>query len=290
MAALKEIKARIASVGGTLKITSAMKMVASAKLHHVQAEAEALAAYEHQLSAITGALRRFAGERKIAMPLTRPHARLRRTVVVAIASDGSLCGAFNAEAARRLERTIEELRSEGCEEIEIWPVGEKMAAFVRKAGYAADDAFRSLAGHHSYAGVVGMADRLMKEYDAGRIDRAVLVYNHYASMSRQVPVSETLLPMEARQPEPEAGALPDADYICEPSPAELLAELLPLTVRTRMYEVLLDSATAEHAARTVAMQTASDNAQDLLDELTLFFNKQRQQAITNELADISPAD
>ena len=290
MAALKEIKARIASVGSTLKITSAMKMVASAKLHHVQAEAEALAAYEHQLSAITDALRRFAGEREIAIPLTSPHERLRRAVVIAIASDGSLCGAFNAEAARRLERTIEELHSEGCEEIAGWPVGEKMAAFVRKAGYAADDAFRSLAGHHSYAGTVEMADRLMKAYNAGEIDRVVLVYNHYASMSRQVPVSETLLPMEARHTGPETGTLPDADYICEPSPAGLLAELLPLAVRTRMYEVLLDSATAEHAARTVAMQTASDNAQELLDELKLFFNKQRQQAITNELADIAPSD
>ena len=290
MAALKEIKARIASVGGTLKITSAMKMVASAKLHHVQAEAEALALYEDQLAAITAALRRFAGQREIVMPLTRPHARLQRAVVVAIASDGSLCGAFNAEAARRLEHTVEELRKEGCREIEIWPVGEKMAAFVRKAAYAADGAFRALAGHHSYAGAVAMADRLMEDYSAEKIDRVVVVYNHYASMSRQVPVCETLLPMEKPQPEAESGIRPDTNYICEPSPRELLEALLPLAVRTRMYKVLLDSLTAEHAARTVAMQTASDNAEELLDELKLFFNKQRQQAITNELADISTSD
>lgn len=288
MAALKEIKARIASVGSTLKITSAMKMVASAKLHHVQAEAEELAAYDRQLAGITQALFRFAGEKEIRIPLTQPHKQLQRAVVVAIASDGSLCGGFNAEAMRQLEHAIEELRREGCSEIEVWPVGEKMAAFVRKSGFTADDSFRQLAGHHSYAGAVEVANRLMKAFDTGRIDRAVLVYNHYVSMSRQTPVSETLLPMEPRRSQ--ADELPDADYICEPSPRELLVELLPLAVRTRVYEVLLDSATAEHAARTVAMQTASDNAQDLLDELKLFFNKQRQQAITNELADISSAD
>lgn len=288
MAALKEIKARIASVGGTLKITSAMKMVASAKLHHVQAEAEALAAYEHQLSAITDTLCRFAGEHEIDMPQTRFHARLRRAVVVAIASDGSLCGGFNAEAFRQLEHSVGELRNEGFEQIEVWPVGEKMAAHLRKSGLKFDDTFHALGGHHSYAGAVKLADRLMKGYETGEIDRVLLVYNHYASMSRQTPRSETLLPLETH---PTAGSkLPDADYICEPSPRELLRELLPLAVHTRMYEVLLDSSTAEHAARTVAMQTASDNAQDLLDELKLFYNKQRQQAITNELADIAPSD
>lgn len=288
MAALKEIKARIASVSSTLKITSAMKMVASAKLHRVQAEAEALAVYERQLAAITAALFRYAGEKEILLPLARPHAQLRRAVVVAIASDGSLCGGFNAEAMRQLEHTIEELHREGCDEVEVWPVGEKMAAFVRKQGYPANNDFRQLGGHHSYAGAVEAADRLMKAFADGVIDRAVLVYNHYASMSRQTPVCETLLPLESRQCADAKS--PDADYICEPSPRELLVALLPLSVRTRLYEVLLDSATAEHAARTVAMQTASDNAEELLDELKLFFNKQRQQAITNELADISSAD
>lgn len=288
MAALKEIKARIASVGSTLKITSAMKMVASAKLHHVQAEAEALAVYERQLAEITEALFRYAGEEEIDIPLTRVHKQMRRAVVVAVASDGSLCGGFNAEAIRQLEHTVEALHKEGFEQIDVWPVGEKMAAHVRKSGLPADNTYHALAGHHSYEGAVELADRLMKAYNHGEIDRAILVYNHYASMSRQTPVSETLLPLASRHPE--AASQSDANYICEPSPEELLKELLPLSVRTRVYEVLLDSATAEHAARTVAMQTASDNAQELLDELRLFYNKQRQQAITNELADIGQAD
>ena len=288
MAALKEIKARIASVGGTLKITSAMKMVASAKLHHVQSEAEALAVYERQLGAITEALFRYADEEQIESPLTLPHKLQQRAVVVAVASDGSLCGGFNAEAIRQLEHTLEVLRGEGFQQIEVWPVGEKMLAHVRKSGLTFNDSFHTLSGHHDYAGAVRLADRLMEDFEAGRVDRVVLVYNHYASMSRQTPRSEMLLPLEARPGEGQT--LSEADYICEPSPRELLRELLPLAVRTRMYEVLLDSATAEHAARTVAMQTASDNAQELLDELKLFYNKQRQQAITNELADIGQAD
>ena len=288
MAALKEIKVRIASVGSTLKITSAMKMVASAKLHRVQAESEALAAYEWQLASITGSLFRFAGEQELPIPLTQPHGALRRAVVVAVASDGSLCGGFNAEAIRQLEHTIEALRGEGFEQIEVWPVGEKMAAYLRKSGYRSDESFRTLAGHPSYAGAVEMADRLMNSYVAEEVDRVVLVHNHHLSMSRQLPVSETLLPLEPRRDGEET--LPDANYLCEPSPRELLGELLPLEIRTRIYGMLLDSATAEHAARTVAMQTASDNARDLLDELRLFYNKQRQQAITNELADIAQSD
>lgn len=288
MAALKEIKARIASVGGTLKITSAMKMVASAKLHHVQAESEALAGYERQLAAITGALFRFAGEEEIAVPLNRSHQGLRRAIAVAIASDGSLCGSFNAEAARMLDQTVGELRREGFERVEVWPVGERMAAYARKSGLATDDTFHALSGHHSYEGAVRLADRLMHDYETEQCDRVVLVYNHYVSMSRQTPVAERLLPLEPHRGDAEA--LPDANYLCEPSPRALLAELLPLSVRTRVYEVLLDSATAEHAARTVAMQTATDNARDLLDELRLFYNKQRQQAITNELADIAQSD
>ncbi len=288
MAALKEIKARIASVGNTLKITSAMKMVASAKLHHVQSESEALSVYERQLSGITEALFRYAGEEEITSPLTQPHKELRRVVVVAIASDGSLCGGFNAEAMRELERRVAALHEEGFARVEIWPVGEKMVSYVRKRGFLFDDTFRALSGHHDYAGAERLADRLMKDYAAGRLDRVVMVYNHYVSMSRQTPCSEILLPLEPRHTT-DAG-VPDANYLCEPSPRELLESLLPLAVRTRIYEVLLDSATAEHAARTVAMQTASDNAQDLLDELTLFYNKQRQQAITNELADIGQAE
>lgn len=290
MAALKEIKARISSVGGTLKITSAMKMVASAKLHHVQAEAEALADYERQLAEITEALFRFAGEEEITVALNCPHEGLRRAVVVAIASDGSLCGGFNAEAARKLDHTVDALRQEGFEKVEIWPVGERMVTFVRKSGWPVDDTYRALSGHHDYAGAVRLADRLMQDYEAGEIDRVVLVYNHYASMGRQIPTAETLLPLERHSADTASRDESDPNYICEPSLQELLAELLPLSVRTRMYEVLLDSATAEHAARTVAMQTASDNAQDLLDELALFYNKQRQQAITNELADIAPSD
>ena len=295
MASLKEIRARIASVRSTLKITSAMKMVASAKLHRVQGTAEALAEYARRLGRIAAALREGDPEIVASSPLAAPHEVGRRAVVVAFSSDGSLCGAFNANAVRELEHTVGALREEGFAEVEVWPVGEKIAQAAHKAGYAVNDDFRRRAGAVSYRDAAELAQRLMDGYTAGA------TYNHFHSMGHQVPTRETFLPAVfpssgAAETEdaarPETPYRPDVrpDYIYEPDLAKLLGELLPYTLRMRMYEVSLDSATAEHAARMVAMQTATDNAQELLGDLTLTFNKRRQQAITDELADITQSE
>lgn len=302
MASLKEIRARIASVRSTLKITSAMKMVASAKLHRVQGTAEALAEYARRLGRIAAALREGDPEIVASSPLAAPHEVGRRAVVVAFSSDGSLCGAFNANAVRELEHTVGALREEGFAEVEVWPVGEKIAQAAHKAGYAVNDDFRRRAGAVSYRDAAELAQRLMDGYTAGATDRVCLVYNHFHSMGHQVPTRETFLPAvfpSSGAAETEDAARPETpyrsenvrpDYIYEPDLAKLLGELLPYTLRMRMYEVSLDSATAEHAARMVAMQTATDNAQELLGDLTLTFNKRRQQAITDELADITQSE
>lgn len=285
MAALKEIKARIASVQSTLKITSAMKMVASAKLHRVQATAAALAEYESRLSAIAAALSADR-DRKFVSPLVLSHETAERAVVVAFSSDGSLCGAFNANVIRMLSRTVERLHEEGFGWVTVIPVGEKIAQAAAKAGYDTHDSFRTLVSEPAYEGAAALADALAEGYAAGKTDRVVLVYNHFRSMGRQTPVQEMFLPLPAGEERP--GRVPE--YICEPGAETLLAALLPQTLRARLYSVLLDSATAEQAARTVAMQTASDNASELLDDLSLTYNKRRQQAITDELADITPND
>ena len=289
MAALKEIKGRIASVQSTLKITSAMKMVASAKLHRVQAQAQALARYEERLAAIAGAL---GGDPDLAVvsPLTAPHDKRERAVVAAFSSDGSLCGAFNANAARALAEQTERLKAEGFERITVIPVGEKIAQAARKAGYEIDERFRSLVGKASYESAAALADALMEEYASGSADRVLLVYNHFHSMGRQIVRQERYLPMAVPEAAENVPADRTVEYIYEPAAARLLEELLPYTLRTQLYSVLLDSRTAEHAARTVAMQTAADNAKELLDELSLTYNKRRQQAITDELADIAHPD
>ena len=285
MAALKEIKARIASVRSTLKITSAMKMVASAKLHRVQGQAQAAAEYERGLSQIAAALTAASGA-KAASPLLLPHDKRGRAVVVAFSSDGSLCGSFNANAVKALAQQVERLRAEGFDRVTVIPVGEKIAQAAAEAGYDTDGCFRTLVSNPVCEGAAALADALMAEYAAGEADRVVLVYNHFRSMGRQTPVQEMFLPLPAGEELP--GSEPED--ICEPGADTLLAALLPQTLRARLHAVLLDSITAEQAARTVAMQTASDNAAELLDDLSLTYNKRRQQAITDELADITPAE
>lgn len=275
----------MASVRSTLKITSAMKMVASAKLHRVQATSSALSEYERRLSAIAAALYAVP-DLKPASPLMLPHDGRERAVVVAFSSDGSLCGSFNANAVKALAQQVERLRAEGFDRVTVIPVGEKIAQAAAEAGYDTDGRFRMLVSNPACEGAAALADALMAEYAAGEADRVVLVYNHFRSMGRQTPVQEMFLPMPAGEEQP--GRVPE--YICEPGAETLLAALLPQTLRARLHAVLLDSATAEQAARTVAMQTASDNAAELLDDLSLTYNKRRQQAITDELADITPAE
>ena len=287
MAALKEIKARIASVQSTLKITSAMKMVASAKLHRVQATALALAEYERGLSQIVAALTA-TSDTKVASPLLSSHEKHEEAVVVAFSSDGSLCGSFNANAVKALAQQVEVLRADGFDRVTVIPVGEKIAQAVVKAGYKANERFHSLVSKPAYGDVAVLADLLMAEYTTGKVDRVVLVYNHFHSMGHQTPVQQTFLPITMPTGEELFDYAPE--YICDPKTETLLAALLPYTLRARLYAVLLDSVTAEHAARTVAMQTASDNASELLDDLSLTYNKRRQQAITDELADITPND
>lgn len=282
MASLKEIKGRIASVQSTLKITSAMKMVSSAKLHKVQGTAASFAEYESRLSSMVATLRSVA---KVSSPFTLSHTSKKKAIIVALASDSSLCGGFNASAIKALNETEKRLAAEGYKEQTVIAIGEKMVAAATKAGCDMCREFPTSIGDYTYADVARLADWLMEEYAAERIDRVEVVYHHFHSMGRQTPASDQLLPMT--DDSLVAAAESDVEYIFEPSVEELLASLVPYAVKTRLYEILLDNTTSEHAARTVAMQTASDNANDLLDELRLTYNKRRQQAITDELADIT---
>lgn len=293
MAALKELKGRINSVESTLKITSAMKMVSSAKFHRVQASMEALARYENRFTETVAAL---CSDPDVvtASPLYLPHKELRHAVVIALASDSSLCGAFNANAVRQLVSALSALLSEGFMRITVYPIGEKMVQAVTRPAFqdrfapvlkVCDD-YRHMAGKYSFDGIAPLATQLMEDYVAGRNDRVCMVYNHFHSMGRQTPVTDQLLPFIEESVD-NIGREAVRDYILEPDSDALLAALLPSATRIRLYRVLLDSVTAENAARMIAMQTATDNAQELIDDLSLEYNKRRQQAITAELADIT---
>lgn len=291
MAALKELKERIASVQSTLKITSAMKMVASAKLLRVQSSMEALSEYERRFSDIVAALVSDP-DVEVASPLTLEHGEKRRACLVALASDSSLCGAFNANALREAVSAVEELLAGGFSRVTVYPMGEKMVQGMGRYAAACGEKidlcldYRHLVGKHSFDGIIPLADRLMENFLADRCDRVCISRCHFHSMGCQVPMREQLLPFN-RVSRANVDRTTAVDYILEPAPDTLLDALLPSSIRIILYNALLDSITAENAARMVAMQTATDNAEELSDDLTLEYNKRRQQAITSELADIT---
>lgn len=276
MASLKELKGRIGSVRNTLKITSAMKVVASTKLHRAQTAIENMLPYAQRLSALS---RRLLGSGvEIASPLTEER-KSERVTIIAIASNSSLCGGYNSTVIRQTLKVIQEY-SLKAENLQVYPIGRKVAQALAKS-CVLTDTYKTLGEHTTYAQAAELADTLMAQYAAHETDRVELVYMHYKSTSTQVLTRETFLPMPLEQ-----GDGAPTDYIVEPSVPELAGRLIPQSLRVKLYATLLDAAAAEHAARTVAMQQATDNAEDLLQELSLMYNKGRQQAITAELLDI----
>ena len=289
MPTLKEIKGRIASVRNTLKITSAMQLVSSAKLRKAQKAIENMRPYEEQLQGILSSLGGAAGTK--SADFVREDDEKGRTgtkprVFVAIASNSSLCGGFNAAAVAK----VRELRREGDV---VYSVGRKMAEAMRRDGFPSPEDLNDLAEHPAFARVADLVETLSKQWEAGKFAQVLLVYNHFVSTARQEPVAELLLDAESSAQLPQEDAVipsdseESSDVIIEPSRKELLKVLIPKTVKLKLYAALLDSAAAEHAARTVAMQTATDNAENLLAELTLQYNKGRQQKITSEILDLA---
>ena len=292
MASLKEEKTRINSVKSTRKITSAMKMVASAKLHKAQGAIENMLPYERKLNKI---LTNFLSA---DLPVESPYIKARevkRVAIVAFSSNTSLCGAFNANVIKMLLQTVGEFRTLGQDNILIFPVGKKVDEAVKRLGFEPQETSPTLSDKPSYQEASELAHRLMEMYVSGEIDRVELIYHHFKSMGVQILLRETYLPIdltrvvdeEEKQKEEEVqGGEIANDYIIEPSAEELIANLIPTVLSQKLFTAAVDSNASEHAARTLAMQVATDNANELIQDLTKQYNKSRQQAITNELLDI----
>ena len=262
-----------------------MKMVASAKLHRAQGAIANMLPYERKLHNVLVHLM----AEGVSVPggtsgsaALMEQREVRRVAIIAFASNSSLCGAFNSNAVRAVKAVISEYRNSGLKpsDITVYSVGRKMADAMKRLGYASPEDFSKLSDKPSYAPAAELAQKIMDLYLDGTYDRVELVYNHFASTSSQPSVQETYLPLSL--PGGEGGC----DYIVEPSREVLLERLMPLSTRLKVYTVLLDSSAAEHAARTVAMQIATDNGNELLSDLTLEYNKGRQQKITSEILDI----
>ena len=277
---LRDIKQRIHSVKSTQKITSAMKLVSAAKLRRTQAAIDCLRPYEEKLSAI---LSSFLGNATVQSEYNVSR-EVKKVVVIPVASDTTLCGAFNSNVIRLAKEVVDEYRLQGIA-IEVMPVGKKMHESFKKQGIDTIDTLMKQAGAPLYSEVAVAAKELMQRYIAGEIDRIELVYTHSVSASKQIPQRELFLPIDTAMLVSD-NVTHTADYIIEPTKEELLQSLIPKVIQLHLYTVLLDSSVAEHAARMIAMQIATDNADDLIAELTLEYNKGRQQAITNELLDI----
>lgn len=352
MPSLKEIKGRINSISSTLAITSAMKMVASAKLQKAQMAIQNMLPYERRLYSMlldlmgamnisaaasedcsvrgSGSAERGFDQSGDRLSLSNRHdlagmdgayslmaqREVRKVAIVAFASNSSLCGAFNSNVIREATAVINEYRASGLRDsdIVVYSVGRKMAEAMRKLGFPSPADFTKMSDSPSYEAASALAQELLDGFVSGRFDKVELVYNHYKSTSSQPTTRQTYLPLSLadatadiqvgkitdpasetdtnRVAEPvgapvvRQGSPTTEDLIVEPSKEALIATLLPKVVRLRIFTTLLDSAAAEHAARTVAMQLATDNGNDLLQELTLEYNKGRQQKITSEILDL----
>ena len=285
MASLKEVKTRIATVNSTRKITSAMKMVASSKLHRAQQAIESMRPYERQLTRIMSTfVGSMEGEVDTAYAAQRD---VKRVVIVLFTSNSSLCGGYNANAVKAFVKKIEEYRSHDIEVCRVYAMGKKAAEAVGKLKNFDLVDKSVLLDHPSYQEAAKVASELMDLYVKGDIDEVDLIYHHFKSAGTQILTTETFLPIDLHADSTEEGATNNLNFIVEPSIGDIVNQLIPKSLHLRLYTALLDSLASEHAARVIAMQVATDNADDLLRELTLTYNKTRQQAITNELLDIA---
>jgi F-type H+-transporting ATPase subunit gamma len=277
MATLRDIRRRIRSVQSTQKITRAMKLVAAAKLRRAQDRIIAARPYAVKMAELMANLvSRVEADRH---PLLAPHALKRKRLVI-ITADKGLCGAFNSNILRA---SLQFLRETGEVDVTLVVVGKKARDFYRRRQWAVKSEMLGFFDQLAYAHAQELAGQLTASYLADEVDEVHLMYNEFRSVAVQRVRREQLLPIEA-------GALAaegtPTDYIYEPSPDAILAALLPRHVATQVYRALMESVAGEHGARMTAMESATKNAKEMIDVLTIQYNKARQERITKELLDI----
>lgn len=286
MASLKEIKNRIGSVKSIKKITSAMKMIASSKLHKAQNAINNFLPYQQKLDIILTNL--LSSDTSYESPFIQKR-ETKRVAIVGFASNSSLCGAYNSNVIKEFSTVYAKKKEEiGAGNILVYPIGKKLADALKKQGIAAQGDYRDMADKPTFLAVQDLAKELIKKYIDGEIDEVILIYHHFISTGSQKLKKTQFLPfdLESAKPEGQQDENMFADYILEPSKEEILDSLIPTVLYSRLYAALLDANASEHAARMIAMQIASDNADELVQDLTIQYNKSRQQAVTNELLDI----
>lgn len=285
---LKDLRVRIDSVKSTQKITSAMKMVAAAKLRRAQEQAEAARPYAERMERMVGSLASSLASAESAPALLAGRGRDQVHLVAVLTSDRGLCGAFNSSIVREARRLLTELRQDG-KETKILCVGRKgwgqlRRDFANEIVDVIEDVGRKNLG---FADAQGVADRIHGMFDAEEFDACTLVYNRFRSAISQIPTRQQLIPFSAdAETDTESGARGDAVYEYEPDEIEILEALLPRNLRVQVFRALLENNASEQGARMTAMDNATRNAGDMIDSLTLNYNRTRQAYITKELIEI----
>jgi F-type H+-transporting ATPase subunit gamma len=277
VATLRDIRRRIRAVQSTQKITRAMKLVAAAKLRRAQERILESRPYAHKMSELLGSLAlRTSPDRH---PLLQRRGGSRRQIVI-ITADKGLCGAFNANVVRRSLEFIRQSEEAG---LTLVVVGRKARDHYRRRRWSIKSELVGFFDRLAYSHAAELAGRLVEAYRMEEVDEVHLVYNEFRSVTVQRVVRAQLLPIE---PTPASGDAPVLDYLYEPSPDSILAALLPRHVITQVYRALMESLAAEYGARMTAMEAATKNAAEMIDLLTIQYNKARQERITKELLDI----
>lgn len=285
MPSLKEVRIRIASVKSTQQITSAMKMVAASKLRRAQNSIIKMRPYAAKLKEILQNLSANASDTD-----SNPYAKqrnLNKVLIVVFTSNRGLCGAFNSNVIKTSTQLFKErFQDLDNDNIHLVTVGKKGTEFFTKRGYNVYSSHDSIYDALTWDNTVQIAESLMKQFTEGSYDRIILVYNQFKNAASQKLTVENFLPVEAPSSADIKIAKSEIDYLFEPSKAEIVTELIPKSLKIQFYKALLDSFASEHGARMTAMHQATDNAGQLLKDLSLAYNKARQAAITKEILEI----
>ncbi|MFD0992665.1 ATP synthase F1 subunit gamma [Tenacibaculum geojense] len=277
MANLKEIRNRISSIGSTMQITSAMKMVSAAKLKKAQDAITAMRPYSSKLTELLQSLSAtLEGNTGGAYSEQR---EVKKVLLVSVTSNRGLCGGFNSSIIKETVKTIKEKYNNT--EVDIFSVGKKGNDILSKE-YNVIENNNAIFDNLTFDNASEIAEQLMNLFVEGTYDKIELVYNRFKNAATQIAMVEQFLPIQPVESEENV----NLDYIFEPSKEEIVLQLIPKSLKTQLYKALRDSFAAEHGARMTAMHKATDNAKELRDDLKLTYNKARQAAITNEILEI----
>ncbi len=277
---LQEVRDRISSVQNTMQITSAMKMVSAAKLRRAQDAITRMRPYAEKLQGMLANVSASLESGEGAYSETR---EVRNTLVIAVSSNRGLCGAFNNNVVKEVNKVLADANGLN---VSVLPLGKKILDAARRlewtipAGF--DDASMTLFDELNFGRASEVANKVMDAFVAGEYDRVVIAYNRFKNAAVQLPTNEAFLPL---LPDTHAEEI-NVDYIFEPNKEEIVERMLPNALRVQLYKALLDSHAAEHGARMTAMHQATDNGGELLRDLRISYNKARQAAITTEILEI----